>query len=89
MSPTYWSFMACLAWWRGGQGRRNNLIWVYPRSGFCGAPARPLAAPLTSLFTDEYRLAVDLLIGARKRAGITQQQLAAKLGRPQSFVSKY
>jgi transcriptional regulator with XRE-family HTH domain len=29
------------------------------------------------------------LITARKNAGITQQQLAVRLKRPQSFVSKY
>lgn len=31
---------------------------------------------------------LGLLIEARKAAGLTQQQLATKLRRPQSFVSK-
>lgn len=31
----------------------------------------------------------ELLIDARKRAGMTQIQLARALGRPQSFVSNY
>lgn len=31
----------------------------------------------------------DLLIRAREAMGITQTDLAAKLGRPQSFVSNY
>jgi transcriptional regulator with XRE-family HTH domain len=31
----------------------------------------------------------ELLINARTRAGLTQSELAAKLDRPQSFVSKY
>jgi transcriptional regulator with XRE-family HTH domain len=31
----------------------------------------------------------ELLVEARKRAGITQYEIAARLGRPQSFVSKY
>ena len=31
---------------------------------------------------------LDLIIQARKRAGLTQQDMAAKLNRPQSFVSK-
>lgn len=44
---------------------------------------------MTSLFSDEYRFAIGLLIEARQAAGMTQQQLAAKVGRPQSFVSKY
>ena len=30
-----------------------------------------------------------LLSEARKKAGLTQQQLAEMLGRPQSFVAKY
>lgn len=31
----------------------------------------------------------ELLIEARKGAGLTQKALAARLGRPQSFVSNY
>lgn len=31
----------------------------------------------------------ELLIGARKRAGLTQQDVAQALNRPQSFVAKY
>lgn len=31
----------------------------------------------------------SLLIAARNRAGLTQAQVAEKLNRPQSFVSKY
>lgn len=31
----------------------------------------------------------DLLVQAREAKGITQTQLAAQLGRPQSFVSNY
>lgn len=30
-----------------------------------------------------------MLIDARRRAGLTQSALAARLARPQSFVSKY
>jgi len=43
---------------------------------------------LKSLYSDRYRFFLELLIEARKNSGITQQQLAKKLGRPQSFVSK-
>lgn len=42
---------------------------------------RVLAATYT-----EFRKA---LVKARKEAGLTQAALAAKLGRPQSFISKY
>ena len=31
----------------------------------------------------------DLMIAARKREGLTQQALAARLSRPQSFIAKY
>ena len=31
----------------------------------------------------------ELMIGARKAAGLTQHQLARRLRRPQSFVAKY
>ena len=38
--------------------------------------------PLQSFF-------LDLLFAARRKAQLTQQQLAKQLGRPQSFVAKY
>ena len=42
-----------------------------------------------SVFTDRYRLFLQLLIQERKDKGITQVQLAEKLQKPQSYVSKY
>ena len=42
-----------------------------------------------STFTPRYERFRELLIRARKDAGITQEQLAQALKRPQSFVSKY
>ena len=44
---------------------------------------------LTSIYSDDYRRLLDLLVAARKRAGVTQERLAEMLGRPQSFVSKF
>jgi transcriptional regulator with XRE-family HTH domain len=44
---------------------------------------------LKSVFTEEYEVFLQSLISARKNIGITQQDLAKKLKRPQSFVSKY
>lgn len=32
---------------------------------------------------------LELLVKAREKAGMTQQQLADRLGKPQSFVAKY
>ena len=37
---------------------------------------------------DHVRL-IELLIAARETAGLTQQQLADRLDKPQSFVAKY
>ena len=42
-----------------------------------------------SVHTRQYQVFVEQLAEARKAAGLTQQQLADKLGRPQSFVAKY
>ncbi|MXZ87430.1 MAG: helix-turn-helix transcriptional regulator [Gemmatimonadetes bacterium] len=42
-----------------------------------------------SVFTGEYELLLRRLISARDAAGLTQHQLALRLNRPQSFVSKY
>ena len=36
-----------------------------------------------------YKVLLDWLASKRLLAGVTQQQLSEKLGRPQSFVSKY
>lgn len=42
-----------------------------------------------SVFTSDYENFLVLLVKARKSACLTQMQLAEKLKRPQSFVSKY
>jgi transcriptional regulator with XRE-family HTH domain len=44
---------------------------------------------VNSLFPDLYDKSLAALVEARKKAGVTQTQLAVKLGRPQSFVAKY
>lgn len=44
---------------------------------------------MKSVFTEEYEAVLSGLVAARKGAGITQQELARRLGKPQSFVSKY
>ncbi|WP_044874038.1 helix-turn-helix transcriptional regulator [Pseudomonas sp. LFM046] len=36
-----------------------------------------------------YQRLLELLIDARKKSGVTQQQLSKRLLRPQSYVSKY
>jgi transcriptional regulator with XRE-family HTH domain len=42
-----------------------------------------------SLFSPAYRRLRDWLVAGRRAQSLTQVQLAEKLGRPQSFVSKY
>jgi transcriptional regulator with XRE-family HTH domain len=42
-----------------------------------------------TLLSPDHRLLLDLLRAARKSANLTQEALAAKLRRPQSFVAKY
>jgi len=40
-----------------------------------------------SVVSDAYKLAVEYLVEVRKRQGITQVELARRLGRTQQFVS--
>jgi transcriptional regulator with XRE-family HTH domain len=42
-----------------------------------------------SVFSVRFRRLRELLIEARRKAGLTQIELAQKLSKPQSFVSKY
>lgn len=42
-----------------------------------------------SVFSPAYLRLRDWLVAARRADGLTQAQLAERLGRPQSFVSKY
>lgn len=44
---------------------------------------------LKSVFTGEYAIFLQRLISARKEAGLTQQDMAGRLHKLQSFVSKY
>lgn len=37
----------------------------------------------------DQRVVGECLAGARKKAGLSQDELASKLGKPQSFVSAY
>ncbi|NKC10787.1 MAG: helix-turn-helix domain-containing protein [Gammaproteobacteria bacterium] len=43
----------------------------------------------SSVFTKKYEIFRELLVQHRKDAGITQQYLAERLNKPQSFVSKF
>ncbi|RYG16060.1 XRE family transcriptional regulator, partial [bacterium] len=43
---------------------------------------------MTALHSDEYRRVVEALVAARKAAGLSQYELAARLGVEQSYVAK-
>lgn len=42
-----------------------------------------------SVYSERYRRFREDLVAARKRAGLSQEELARRLGKPQSYVSKY
>ena len=42
-----------------------------------------------TIHSPEHQKLRELLIAARKKAGLTQAEVAKRLGRPQSFVAKY
>jgi transcriptional regulator with XRE-family HTH domain len=44
---------------------------------------------LKSLRTPAHLQLIELLVAAREKAQLTQQQLADRLGKPQSFIAKY
>ena len=56
-------------------------------NGFALTP-QSAAMPKT-IYSEPYKLLVKRLADARRAAGLTQQYVADKLGRPQSFVAKY
>jgi transcriptional regulator with XRE-family HTH domain len=41
-----------------------------------------------SIFSDRYQVLLHHIVEARRTAGVTQQELAHRLRRPQSFISK-
>jgi transcriptional regulator with XRE-family HTH domain len=44
---------------------------------------------MKSLRSREHRCVIAVLVATRKASGLTQQQLAARLRKPQSYISKY
>ena len=44
---------------------------------------------MRSIYTTDYERIIGELVAARKRAGLTQAQVGARLQRDQTFVSKY
>lgn len=42
-----------------------------------------------TIYSQQYQRLCELLIEARRKADLTQVEVAERLGRPQSFVAKY
>ncbi len=42
-----------------------------------------------TIYSQQYQRLCELLIEARRKAGLTQVEVAERLGKPQSFVAKY
>jgi transcriptional regulator with XRE-family HTH domain len=42
----------------------------------------------SNIYSDEYKKITNKLREARAKSGLTQKQVAEKLGKPQSYVSK-
>jgi ribosome-binding protein aMBF1 (putative translation factor) len=68
---------------------RENLFWVNPKLGLCCVSFDRVPFVTKSVFTEKYERFRERLVSGRKAAGLTQMQLAERLSRPQSFVSKY
>jgi transcriptional regulator with XRE-family HTH domain len=43
---------------------------------------------MSNIYSDEYRKIVNKLRQARIETGLTQEEVAKKFGKPQSFISK-
>ena len=50
------------------------------------SPARRIRK---SVHSPELAVFGELMVAARKKAGLTQHKLAKRIGKPQSFVAKY
>jgi len=73
-------------------GVNNIPKWVNPVAGIISKAVKLSTAgelSLKSLRSREHRAVIAVLVAARKVAGLTQQQVAVRLRKPQSFVSKY
>jgi len=58
-------------------------FWDYTTIGYI------IETPMSkSIYSKEYKEIIKRLKGARIEAGLTQQEVANKLGKPQSYISK-
>lgn len=76
-------------WFEAYQRVRINPFWDKPDLGLLDLSAIHPANQMKTIHSAPYRHLLSLLIEARKAAHLTQQELSQKLGRPQSYVSKF
>src|SRR5215469_4373107 len=62
---------------------------VKPVLGYSKMGSKLAATEQNNVGNEAYKRLRELLVKARKSAGLTQTDLAVRLKRPQSFVSKY
>ena len=67
---------------------RRSIRRSYPNFGYPLAGCVLVRLP-TTIYTDDHERLVALLRHYRERAGLLQSDVAERLARPQSFVSKY
>lgn len=69
----------------------RNPFWDIPRMVILCPHSIPKLAEgaMGSALTDEYEVLLEWLVSARREARLTQRELADRIKRPQSFVSKY
>jgi DNA-binding transcriptional regulator YiaG len=65
---------------------RRLAVAIYPNLGYSEAGYK--VEHMTSIYSREYKAFLKKLRQARADAGFTQSDVAARLNRPQSFVSK-
>ena len=57
--------------------------------GLLRCPDKNWASLVKTIHSENYRYLLALLREVREKAGVTQAELSAQLGKPQSYVSKY
>jgi ribosome-binding protein aMBF1 (putative translation factor) len=63
-------------------------FWDNPILGLLKEPNRHSAVLMKSIHTERYSTLLRALIACRKEKGLSQTELAQRVGRPQSYISK-
>jgi DNA-binding XRE family transcriptional regulator len=66
----------------------NIRFWDYPKTTLIATAANPACGPMWKPAPSDYKRFCEKLQRARVRAGLTQAELARRLGCPQSVIAK-